>query len=329
MVDKETLLLHMKTGKKALEPLTGRFFGFRAPYLRYNDAVRSGLIENDCFFESSRSIFIKTPALSVPESAMAVIRELYDPDAFEARLSLPRYEESLIEIPVTLPDDEIIIDRLHIRDKKKLFRIFTDMAEAVFANEEVFVMQLHPERIGFLFDPLKELLSNLKSERNVWITDLMQLAQWFKKTSRLSCDLNREKKEIQCEIPEGRKIIGRNTDWTYSHGRIRYQSDCVPGIYMESCADKRLKDQLEADGFFVFTEKDMSSCCSVTVTEHKEFSAQSYRSLRHSLLETDKPLICLSRWPEDHKGVFCLSGDIDALTIGDFFSRFMHFSGTQ
>ncbi|MCK5707165.1 MAG: hypothetical protein KAI43_05880 [Candidatus Aureabacteria bacterium] len=329
-INKEKIPMHIRKGKKTLSYLgIEKDFGFRAPYLRYNSDVRDKLIEEECFFDSSRTVFVDDPALSIPKNDMDIINNLYSPISFDIKLSLPFFDHSLIEIPVTLPDDEIVIDRLHIRNKEKLINIFENVAKKIFSHQEIFIMQLHPERIDFLFEPLKNILKNITSDQNIWMTDLKTLAKWFKKVANAKYNFDINKKEIAFEsIPE-REIIGKNIDFTHKNGRIIYNSDTIPAIYLKKEIDIRFQKQLEYDGFFVLRSDDMAQFCSIVFSDDTTFSAGAYRNFRKKILSTEKPLVFLSRWPHDKKGVFCLSGDIDALTIGDFFSRFKHFSGTQ
>lgn len=49
--------------------------------------------------------------------------------------------------PVTLPDDETIMDRLNITEPQKINEIWKSLFEQSYGRGELFTLQLHPERI--------------------------------------------------------------------------------------------------------------------------------------------------------------------------------------
>ena len=325
-LDKKTVSRHIHKGKEILHAFSpGKEIGFRAPYLRYNDTVRDVLIDEDFLFDSSRTIFVDVPGIALSSRDRKIMEDLYSPALFRVALSLPAYDSRLVEIPVTLPDDEITVDRLHMRDKNDLLKVFQAVAEKIFAHQEMFIMQLHPERIPFLFQPLHQLLSDMTSSRNLWLTDLPSLAAWFKQCADADYHIEPDNKTITWKDIEKRKIIARHVQWQ-SGNKITWNSEKTPVIFAGPACDADIVRQLEIDGFFITRNPSLSNKCSCVLDEKLSFSAEAYRKIRKELMQTEEPLIFLSRWPENKEGVFCLSGDIDALTWKDFFSRFQHFS---
>ena len=167
--------------------------GFRAPYLRYNEHIRDVLVLNNFLFDSSRTIFVNDQKLQISQHDMEIINDLYRPEPFHETLSLPYSDGNLIELPVTLPDDEITIDRLSIQNKDDLLELFSSLSDKIFSHQEMFIMQVHPERIPFLFNTLKLLLKDMVKNRNIWITDLCSLAKWHKNISEASYIINENK----------------------------------------------------------------------------------------------------------------------------------------
>ncbi|MBN1521409.1 MAG: hypothetical protein JW928_02660, partial [Candidatus Aureabacteria bacterium] len=328
-VSKEAASKHLTKGKEILNSFfSGQDHGFRAPYLRYSEEIRDLLIKDNFLFDSSRTIFVSNESVKIGPHDRAILQRLYSPEPFEKKLSLPFDDAGLLEIPVTLPDDEILIDRLKIRDKNKIFQIFQNISDKIFADQEAYIMQLHPERIPFLYDPLREFLAGL-ARRNIWITDLLNLARWQKKTMPVFYRIDENKQEIRYNHLSGRKVLGRNLSFEVQDDMIRFQSELLPVIFAGSGNDPKLYQSLERDGFFVTGSEDLKNKCSHIISGESSFDAMRYRKLRKALMLTGRPLLFCSRWPEGKNGVFCLSGDIDALTIGDFFSRFKHFSGDK
>jgi peptidoglycan/xylan/chitin deacetylase (PgdA/CDA1 family) len=321
----ENIRRHIAQAKKAF-PVTesGGSLGFRAPYLRYNDKLRDVLAEENFLFDSSRTIFLKDFGMHIDEKDWEIISSLYSPSDFRDSLSLPYYDGSLIELPVILPDDEIIIDRLDEKSPQNILKMFRTVGENIFSLQEMYVMQLHPERILFMNGPLSQFLEIL-SEKNIWITDLPTLAEWHQKASRSSYSIDPEKKIIRYTPIENRPVKGRKIDFRIEKNAIHYRSEKIPAVFLSENSDPLFLQRLNSDGFFVLQGEGYSQMCSFTAGELGGFSASAYRKIYHDILNNEAPMIYQTRWPEGKQGAFCLSGDIDALSLGDFFRRFIHF----
>jgi peptidoglycan/xylan/chitin deacetylase (PgdA/CDA1 family) len=154
-------------------------YGFRGPYLQANDDTLNVLKKNGLLYDSSSSVHWNV----VPEEyhkrkahSYNLALKLYEPkDAF-----LPYLRNGIIRIPVSLPDDEMLIDRLNIKNQKLLGNIWLKIMKKTIEKGGVFTLQLHPERIPLAFDTLKMLIEEA-TKRNVWIASLKELAiQWQK-----------------------------------------------------------------------------------------------------------------------------------------------------
>jgi len=157
-------------------------YGFRGPYLQSNDNTLNALEEHGLLYDSSQSIhwnvvpkeYLKRNAYSYD-----LALKLYEPDDAQTTL-LPYLKNGIVRIPVSLPDDEMLIDRLNIKDPKILGKIWLKILEETNEKGGVFILQSHPERIPFTFDALKMLIEEA-TKRNIWITSLKELAMhWIK-----------------------------------------------------------------------------------------------------------------------------------------------------
>ena len=94
------------------------FAGFRAPFLRFNNDTLKVLGKMPFAYDSSTSIcwdVLDRSALS--EHGLALYDRLlsfYGSSSAEKVLALPYFTEGIAEIPVSLPDDEAMIERLGI-----------------------------------------------------------------------------------------------------------------------------------------------------------------------------------------------------------------------
>ncbi len=150
--------------------------GFRAPYLRLHPATYAILRSNGFVYDSS------LPDLFLPESdpAYQSVSSLSGMRYANFR-SLTRRADaataSLIEFPVALPDDEILVDGLGIRRSSTLSRILGTMVEHAARSGRHLVLQIHPERFDFFSDALNLVLQKA-SDDGAWKASLAQASAW-------------------------------------------------------------------------------------------------------------------------------------------------------
>ena len=87
--------------------------------------------------------------------------------------SLPNWGPHCLEIPVSLPEDEFLVDRLGIRDSKKLTSTWLDMLETSHQKGELFNFIFHPERFDLVEKSLDALLQSARSQGDIWICSLI------------------------------------------------------------------------------------------------------------------------------------------------------------
>lgn len=149
---------------------------FRFPYLRYGRESIKSLSQKGFRHDSTQPIL--WPVIPKSQRILDFYKPL-DPDQYS---SLPYLKDGLLEIPVSLPDDEILIDRLRICDVDKLFFIWKSILDITYARGEIFVLQLHPERILICGEALKKLIQEARKKNPpVWIATLEELSQYWLK----------------------------------------------------------------------------------------------------------------------------------------------------
>ena len=92
---------------------------------------------------------------------------------------MPSIQNGLVEIPVSIPDDDIIIERLGIHDETIMYTIWEGILSRVRDRGELFVMQVHPERYCLYKNALRRILVNVTDQGNVWIASLQEIAEWW------------------------------------------------------------------------------------------------------------------------------------------------------
>ena len=161
------------------------FYGFRAPYLRSNNTTKK-ILNNFGLYDSSDTVFwdvLDPKLIKGSEDLFQKILNLYKPKQYS---SLPRIYNGCISIPVSIPDDELLIDRLNIRNQKIIFNVWKKILDKAYARGEMFVIQLHPEKIGLCDKALEMLLEDiLKRKPRIAILTLKEVAEWWKKRNDL------------------------------------------------------------------------------------------------------------------------------------------------
>ena len=170
-------------------------YGFRGPYLQVNGDTLDALKESGLFYDSSQTIHWNVVPKQYIEKRLhsyTLALRLYEPGDAESSF-LPYLIKGIINIPVSLPDDEMLIDRLNIRNQHLLGKIWLKILNETSAKGGVFVLQLHPERISFTSDALKLLIEEA-NDMNVWIASLKELAiHWLE-----NCKIPEDYKSALC-----------------------------------------------------------------------------------------------------------------------------------
>ena len=138
------------------------FKGFRCPYLRFNEHTANALMATGRFeYDSSHSI-VWEELYGPGRKHYSWIKDFYKALAYKKNSAMPFIIGKLSEIPVSLPDDDISLDRESL-NQNEIFDMWCFMLKTCHRNNEVFVLQLHPERFLELKDTLIRLIEEAKS----------------------------------------------------------------------------------------------------------------------------------------------------------------------
>ena len=84
---------------------------------------------------------------------------------------------TFVEMPVSLPDDEILVDALGMHSSVGLWHAFEAMMEMASSTGSHLVLQVHPERFHICAAAL-ELLIERAVDAGGWLTPLSGAAAW-------------------------------------------------------------------------------------------------------------------------------------------------------
>jgi len=165
--------------KEAVKVLTShglRPRGFRAPYLAWNEATQKAVAKVGLLYDSSVPSGWKCGAGIDDNAALKVSLEFYG--IRSPGNHLPTVQGSIVVLPVAIPDDEIMIDRLRISSSDILGNAMLHMLRTAMAEGGHLVLQLHPERFAFFRGALDNLLGRARDE-GAWIAPLRDVAAWW------------------------------------------------------------------------------------------------------------------------------------------------------
>jgi peptidoglycan/xylan/chitin deacetylase (PgdA/CDA1 family) len=302
------------------------FAGFRSPYLRYDDATLAA-VEAAGFDYDSNLPFYWEPRRTLcnlkvyEEDGLRRGLRFYRPVTYPADCSLPRFFGGLVEIPVSLPDDEILLDRMGW-DPKRIGEVWKEMAGTALERGELLTLQLHPERIELLEPSLRQVLDLAKSSGRFWFATLGEISQWWKARSAFSVELD--------EIRPGTYSLGippepRHMVYLLDPGGARRQpvkhgetltSPRRPLVGVPQGAGPNLINKIRDLAVLVekTTDRDLYPLYIDGDPDRKD--------LVKLIRRLDHPLLVDGFWPYRARAAIAVTGDIDCLTLGDFIRRF-------
>jgi peptidoglycan/xylan/chitin deacetylase (PgdA/CDA1 family) len=323
--------------------------GFRNPYLGWT--------------EDSLGVFTKLGFIY--ESNEAVIHDVIDLDhlspllktGFQKSLKLfqalpcnaytlrPHFEGPLLRIPISIPDDEMVFDRLRITSTEEVGNIWSRIMQRVYDLGGLYVLNLHPERAI----PCKRALDKLLTYANsrslpVWQACLKDIAQWWEERSQFRLKITQlasDRWRVEATCTPRATLLARHLTvedrpiTTWSGPDVRIQAYCCtvnaarcPCIGLSPRTPQQVLDFLLEQGY-------PAMCCSqeegkmytlyldlpegLGATREEQVKRRS--ALVRQIEHIDTPFLHFGCWPDGSKAALAISGDIDSVTVQDFFLR--------
>jgi len=170
----EEIAFHLKRAQEIFKENKIKTYGFRAPYLKINDIVLKAIGDAGMIYDSSYPIYFDTiPKDSPKYPLVADFIKLY-----KMKYNTPKISKNgqIMEIPVALPDDEILVDRMNFGAKQVSKCWIDSINMSLQTDGGVFVLQLHPERISLLKESLIDTI-DWAIKNNIQIRSLADIAK--------------------------------------------------------------------------------------------------------------------------------------------------------
>jgi peptidoglycan/xylan/chitin deacetylase (PgdA/CDA1 family) len=332
----EGQLSHLRRARQVFDSAGIEAVGFRAPYLHCKPYLHKVIEAAGFSYTSSESVLWNlgdTDAFS-PLACASYRRaiEFYDPWLASERPSLPWLRNKVVEIPVSLPDDEMLLDRLGDGTSDLVERAWRRILSETYRRGELFTIQLHPERIAWCVGGLSAVLSEARALTPlVWLARLGEIATWWAARAATTVAVRQAGDgawHLSADGPPGVTILARGVDvlvptrpWADGYRQVT-ATTCVvrgarrPFVGVSSACSPELISILRQQGYIVQVSDD-SQAYSVYL-DRTDLAPQDERSFLAQLEGNVGPLVRLGRWPNGARSALCITGDIDGLTIWDY-----------
>jgi peptidoglycan/xylan/chitin deacetylase (PgdA/CDA1 family) len=301
--------------------------GFRSPYLRYNDATLEAVEALGLSYDSNLAFYWEPGAtlsgLSSEEAnGLARGLKFYRPVTWPAERSLPRFVGRLVEIPVSLPDDEILLDRMGM-PPQKIGNVWNEMGCMALERRELLTIQLHPERAIILKKSLEKVLNLSRQENSFWVATLAEIDSWWRARTGLSLDVEPSpgggfsvRSPAAGRVRLVARIPAEGVEEDAQEGAV-IDSDMKPMVGVAPSVPETLKLSIRDMGYFFEISEDRGLYpVYLDALTHRDTAAEIIRGCNH-------PLMGDRFWPSPYRAAMAITGDIDCLTLGDFLRRFL------
>jgi peptidoglycan/xylan/chitin deacetylase (PgdA/CDA1 family) len=361
MLSLETHVAHINEAVEIFYRNDIDFSGFRCPYLRSNKNTLEAVRRLGFNWESSDVIawdIEDTKNLGGNQGyAYKKLLELYSAKDSASNFAVPRMYGRVAEIPVSIPDDEAIVDRLGLKSASELTRIWLSILDSSYRRGDIFTIQLHHERVPLFKDALRAVLSTARALRPcVFIASLHEIGEWYLKRDKFSLavnDLGEDRYNVQLvDNGIGRKpktgysdvtVLVKNLEvedaekheWFGGYSLVkanRFTVRCKKSPAIEPDPDRSLRRAglLRSEGFIVeglCTDgkiADSTGGNASNIHDSLSNTGQSFNEVAYinEIDESGMPLVRIWRWPHGCRSALAITGDVDSITITDFARRF-------
>ncbi len=335
----EDQLGQIEKAKQAFQDSQLPFSGFRSPYLRWNSDTAKAIGEAGFLYSSNRSLFWNAlESVDLRQDQLASynrVIQFYGAQQADECPSLPELLGGTVDIPVSLPDDEMLVERLKLIDGERIGNIWRAILDMSYEYGELFTLQLHPERIRVCYPALESLLQLAVSMKpGVWIARLSEVAEWWRKKAKFAVKvetLNETSSymvEIDCSddasvLARNLKVHCNSQDWVDGYKlvntrRFQVKSSARPFIGVSTQCSDDFVSLLENSGYMV-EKSDSRSDYGIYLDETVQSKRE--REVIEIVENSHAPILKFWRWPHANKSALCITGDIDSITLWDFISR--------
>jgi hypothetical protein len=340
LLKEETQMEHMERALSIFHDAQVYPVGFRCPYFRWNaDSMKVAAKAGLKYGSNGVISWDVVPSETVGKQAWQAYEKglrLYSAHDWSKRLNLPSvFNDILLDIPASLPDDEAIVDRLQLVQTTAADRIWPAMLDLIYERGELFTLSLHNERVPICAGGLEAVLEDARSRTpEVWIAPLREVADWWRKRADWRLEVRRlGENDFELTYPDEEAdltLIARgigspvpDTRWFGHYRRLEKGTRCLrssrpPLLEVDEGSSPELARFLVSEGFAVTREHGAGS---LRISGYQDFTEDDKRTVLDFIDDSDAPLVRIWRWPNGARSALSITGDIDSMTLIDFFRR--------
>jgi peptidoglycan/xylan/chitin deacetylase (PgdA/CDA1 family) len=335
-------LLHYEKAINTFNICQVPYTGFRAPFLRTSDETAEAMSRLNFAYDSSFAVhwavIEKAKFTNASWSEYDRLLEFYQSRKAQDYLVLPRSIDGFIEIPVSIPDDEAMAERLGITDTGEISKIWRDILQKAYERGELFTVQLHPERIKYFEEALIEVLQQAKSfNPPVWIATLREIAGWWKEKRLFTFEIDSQtdnRYRVKTNCSDRATVVIKNCQaniseekWFGGYRRITagdfiLESPKRPAIGISPDSSPAAASFLRGEGYIV-ESSDRPDDYGIYFSNLARFDETSEKPLSETIEKSGAPLLRYWRWPDRARSALSVTGDIDSITLADFVLRIL------
>ncbi|GER85292.1 hypothetical protein KTAU_39270 [Thermogemmatispora aurantia] len=327
------------------------FAGFRNPYLGWTEEALAIFASLGFTYESNEAVIHDVIDL---EALSPLLRSGYEkslhlfqavpPSIYDLR---PHCEGSLVRLPTSIPDDEMLFDRLRITDPQRIAAIWSEVMARIYALGGLYTLNLHPERGLLCQTALRGLLDYATHQPEpVWIARLGEIARWWRERCQFRFDftpagpqrwqvrlLSSPRANVQTQQLTVLSRSSPSVDKQTAQGELQQQEWLVeaercPAIALSPATPPTVMAFLQEQGYAVTqTSPEEATTYSLFLDLPAGLGAspREQREQRRQLVDQiealSAPLLSFAPWPTPYRAALAISSDIDSVTIQDFFLR--------
>ncbi len=310
--------------------------GFRFPYLRWNKEFRDILEKEGLEWSSNETVCWKgldnTSFMENDWKNFQKIMATYSSQEFNSVSLLPKIYGAIVELPVALPDDDILIDRLKIYKQEEIFNYWHKMFIDSHKENGYLNYQMHPERTLLFCDALESLLQEIKKE-SVWVVSLDAVSRWWKERSTTDVRVVPKTRDTTVTVSGSKRTnlfwgkdcltcsdIDKGKGWKRT-GASRWSitGKTIPLIAVPNKFQEGWRSFLTNLGYLYELNKN-GKTYAYRFPEKIECTSENRIKLKQELAQYS--LLRIGLWPEGYKSAVSISGDIDSINTWDFLERF-------
>jgi peptidoglycan/xylan/chitin deacetylase (PgdA/CDA1 family) len=337
--DLEVQRLHVLESHESFKQAGFHVTGFRCPYLAFNEDTLAALKESEYSWTSGKVLLFSESFSDI--DGLDRLGSLYHVTRYAA-CSLPEYCGGVLELPVTAPDDEMLLERQRVRDPLNMVHRWTDLLERASQTGEFYHLFFHPERFDLVNGALKDVIQTAR-EMKIWTTTLGDLAAWWHSRREISWRVeNSATPKLWVSTAAGLSILVKDNSLAQAgfiggHRPADKVQDCdseqcylagVDGVQftvgLNPNSDASVAEFLVNEGFFV-VRAESPGRHSLYLDWKDPLDEDGKRLIMERIRSHDRPLLRVWRWPENCRSAMAISADVCAINLRDFIDRSRHF----